>query len=94
MIHVQVFSFGPDGAFVERVDAESATLEDGYWRLTDAKVVTPGFDTLSTGVYLLATTLTRSDIAQAFDRARNRVILGAAGTGRTDAPRGPRPGGI
>ena len=67
LIHVQVFSFGPDGAFVERVDAESATLEDGYWRLTDPKVVTPGFDTLSTGVYLLATTLTRSDIAQAFD---------------------------
>ena len=65
-IHVQVFSFGPDGAFVERVDAETATLEVGYWRLTDAKVVTPGFDTLSTGVYLLATTLTRSDIAQAF----------------------------
>ena len=27
-------------------------------------------------------------------RARNGVVLGAAGTGRTDAPRGPRPGGI
>jgi lipopolysaccharide export system permease protein len=67
LIHVQVFSFGPDGAFVERIDAESATLEDGYWRLTEAKVVTPGFDTLSTGVYLLATTLGRSDVAQAFD---------------------------
>jgi lipopolysaccharide export system permease protein len=66
LVHVQVFSFGPDGAFVERVDAETATLEDGFWRLTDAKVVTPGFDTLSTGVYLLATTLSRSDIAQAF----------------------------
>ena len=66
VVHVQVFSFGPDGAFVERIDAETATLEDGYWRLTDAKVVTPGFDTLSTGVYLLATTLTRSDMSQAF----------------------------
>jgi lipopolysaccharide export system permease protein len=66
LIHVQVFSFAPNGAFVERIDAETATLELGYWRLTDAKVVTPGFDTLSTGVYLLATTLTRADIAQAF----------------------------
>ena len=66
LIHVQVFSFGPDGAFVERIDAETATLEDGYWRLGDAKVVTPGFDTLSTGVYLLATTLSQSDISQAF----------------------------
>lgn len=66
LLHVQVFSFGPDGAFIERVDAETATLEDGYWRLADAQVVTPGFDTLSTGVYLLATTLNRSDISQAF----------------------------
>ena len=66
LVHVQVFSFGPNGAFVERIDAETATLEDGYWRLADAKVVTPGFDTLSTGVYLLATTLNRSDISQAF----------------------------
>jgi lipopolysaccharide export system permease protein len=66
LVHVQVFSFGPDGAFVERIDAETGTLEDGYWRLADAKVVTPGFDTLSTGVYLLATTLSGSDMSQAF----------------------------
>ena len=35
--------------------------------MSDAKIVTPGFDTQSTGVYLLATTLARSDIAQAFE---------------------------
>jgi lipopolysaccharide export system permease protein len=66
LIGVQVFSFDSSGAFVERVDAADATLEDGYWRLHDAKVVTPGFDTLETGTYLLATTLTKADIAQAF----------------------------
>lgn len=66
LVHVQVFSFDRDGAFAERIDADTGSLEDGYWRLTDAKVVTPGFDTLSTGTYLLATTLTRADIAQAF----------------------------
>ena len=66
LLHVQVFNFGPDGAFAERVDAETAPLEDGYWDLDDAKIVTPGFDTLSTAVYLLATTLTRTDVAQAF----------------------------
>ncbi len=66
LLHVQVFGFKPDGAFAERIDAESATLEDGFWRLTDAKVVEPGADTLSTGAYLLATTVTRADIAQAF----------------------------
>ncbi len=66
LIHVQVFSFDANGAFAERIDAESATLKDGYWRLSDAKVVTPGFDTLATGSYLLATTLTKADVAQAF----------------------------
>ena len=89
-----MFSFGPDGAFVERIDAETATLEDGYWRLADAKVVTPGFDTLSTGVYLLATTLNRSDISQAFVAPETVSFWDAAGTGPTDAPRGARSGGV
>ncbi|THD44305.1 MAG: LPS export ABC transporter permease LptG [Bradyrhizobium sp.] len=66
LIGVQVFSFEPNGAFAERIDADHAVLEDGYWRLTDAKVVTPGFDTLATSVYLLATTMTQADISQAF----------------------------
>ncbi len=66
LIHVQVFGFDANGAFAERIDAETATLKDGFWRLSDAKVVTPGFDTLTTGSYLLATTLTKADVAQAF----------------------------
>jgi lipopolysaccharide export system permease protein len=66
LIHVQVFNFDAKGEFVERVDADSATLQDGYWKLTNANVVTPGFDTLSTDTYLLATSLTRAEVAQAF----------------------------
>jgi lipopolysaccharide export system permease protein len=66
LFHVQVYSFDAKGQFVERVDAAKATLRDGYWRLDDADVVTPGFDTLPTGAYLLATTLTRAEVAQAF----------------------------
>jgi lipopolysaccharide export system permease protein len=66
LIHVQVFNFDANGAFAERIDAEAATLHDGYWRLNDANVVTPGFDTLTTPSYLLATTLTEADVAQAF----------------------------
>ena len=61
-----MFSFDPSGGFAERVDARDATLEDGYWRLNDVNVVTPGFDTLQTRAYLLATTLTKADVAQAF----------------------------
>ena len=51
---------------MERVDAEGATLRDGYWRLKDANVVTPGFDTVATPSYLLATNLTKAEVAQAF----------------------------
>lgn len=63
---VQVFNFDSSGGFTERVDADAAVLREGYWRLTDANVVTPGFDTLTTPTYLLATNLTRAEVAQAF----------------------------
>jgi lipopolysaccharide export system permease protein len=66
LIHVQVFNFDANGGFVERVDAEGATLRDGFWSLNDVNVVTPGFDTLTTGSYLLATSLTRGEVAQGF----------------------------
>ena len=65
-IKFQAFNFAPDGAFEQRVDAEKATLHDGYWELTGVTVVTPGFDTQVNSVYLLATSLTRTEVAQAF----------------------------
>jgi len=64
--HVQVFNFDSSGGFTERVDAESATLHSGYWLLSNASVVTPGFDTVTTSTYLLATNLTRTEVQQAF----------------------------
>ncbi len=66
LTHVQVFNFDKSGGFVERVDAESATLREGYWSLKNANVVTPGFDTLPTPSYLLATNLTKTEVMQAF----------------------------
>ena len=66
LTHVQVFNFDANGGFLERVDAEDATLHDGYWRLDNANVVTPGFNTLATNTYFLATNLTEAEVAQAF----------------------------
>jgi lipopolysaccharide export system permease protein len=63
---VEVFNFDDLGNFVERVDAASGDLHDGYWEFHDAKVVTPGFETLSVSTYLLATTLVRREVSQAF----------------------------
>ena len=48
------------------MDAASGELHDGYWELHDAKVVTPGFETLPASTYLLATSLDRREVAQAF----------------------------
>src|SRR5262249_15644483 len=33
---VTIFEFGKDGNFEQRVDAEEASLKDGYWLLRDA----------------------------------------------------------
>ena len=63
---VEVFNFDDQGNFTERVDAELGELHNGYWELHNAKVVTPGFETLPVPTYLLATTLNRQDVAQAF----------------------------
>jgi lipopolysaccharide export system permease protein len=65
-VHFQAFNFAPDSAFEQRVDADKASLHDGYWELAGVTVVTPGFDTQTASVYLLATNLTRTEVAQAF----------------------------
>jgi lipopolysaccharide export system permease protein len=65
-VHVQAFNFGPDGSFSQRVDSDRAFLREGYWDLEGDTIVTPGFETQTASVYLLATSLTPSEVAQAF----------------------------
>jgi lipopolysaccharide export system permease protein len=66
LVGVEVYNFGDHGKFIERIDAASGELHEGYWKLNDAKVVTPGFETQPVSTYLLATNLTRRDVVQAF----------------------------
>ena len=63
---VEIFNFDDKGDFVERVDAQSGELHDGYWEFHDAKIVTPGLEPLPASTYLLATALDRREVAQAF----------------------------
>ncbi|MGO8797493.1 MAG: LPS export ABC transporter permease LptG [Roseiarcus sp.] len=63
---VTVFNFDDDGGFTERIDAAGGVLHDGFWSLSDAQIVTPGFATEPAKTYLLATTLTPSEVAQSF----------------------------
>jgi lipopolysaccharide export system permease protein len=63
---IHVFNFDDNGNFIERLEAASGELHDGYWALHDAVVVTPGFAGLPVSTYLLATNLSRTEVAQAF----------------------------
>jgi lipopolysaccharide export system permease protein len=65
--NIEVFNFDDQGDFIERLEAASGELHEGYWALHDVKVVTPGFETLTVSTYLLATNLNRREVAQAFD---------------------------
>jgi lipopolysaccharide export system permease protein len=63
---IQIFNFDEKGNFIEHLQAASGELHDGYWALHDAVVVTPGFEALPVSTYLLATNLSRTEVAQAF----------------------------
>ncbi len=63
---LEIFNFDDKGNFLERLEAASGELREGYWVLHDAKVVTPGFATLPVSTYLLATSLNRREVVQAF----------------------------
>jgi lipopolysaccharide export system permease protein len=63
---VTVFGFDRAGRFEDRIDADSASLNHGFWLLQNAKIVTPGIETQLVGSYLLATNLTPREVSQSF----------------------------
>jgi lipopolysaccharide export system permease protein len=79
LLGVQAYNFDPDGEFVQRVDAKSAVLREGYFELRDAQVVAPGDDGTQAGVFLLATPLTREQLSQSFVPPDTVSIYGLRG---------------
>lgn len=63
---VTVFTFDDAGVFQERIEAAEATLRDGYWELTDARVLSPTAEPQSYGSFLLASNLEPSQVRQTF----------------------------
>jgi len=61
---ITVFAFDPQRKFVERVEAKSATLQEGYWELRDAWVLSSQGEPQFYQNYLVSTYLTRSQIEQ------------------------------
>ncbi len=65
LTRVTSFQYGPGGGFIERVDAQTADLKDGYWVLNDAWVTGAGRKPEKYNQYLLSTFLTPERVRDA-----------------------------
>ena len=63
---VTAFTFGPDGDYRERVEAKTATLADGYWRLQGARVYGGDDPPVERATYDLKTNLTSTQVRESF----------------------------
>src|SRR5580692_1572157 len=91
--NVSVYTFDGEGHFHQRIEARSATLEDGFWRLEDARVYEAGKPLVIEDAYRLNTNLTLEQVRESFAtpetvpfwqlpsyiRMAERAGLGAAG---------------
>ena len=66
LVGVTVFSFDDAGRFLERIEARDAVLREGYWELSEARVLTQGEEPQSFGTYLIASYLERGQVRQSF----------------------------
>jgi lipopolysaccharide export system permease protein len=63
---VTVFTFDNQNRFEERIEARTATLEPGVWRLGDARVNKPGVLPVDHAIYPLKTSLTPEQARESF----------------------------
>lgn len=63
---VSVFTFDEAGKFSEQLVAARATLHDGYWELSDVRVLTPDAPPESFDTYLIASNLDPGQVRQRF----------------------------
>jgi lipopolysaccharide export system permease protein len=63
---VTVFTFDQTGKFRERIEAKSASLEPGHWRLREARVHAIGTPPVDHDSYRVPTTLTAEQVRESF----------------------------
>jgi lipopolysaccharide export system permease protein len=64
--NVSVYTFDTSGHYLERIEARSAALERGYWRLDDARIYASGNPPVVQDTYQLATNLTPEQVRESF----------------------------
>jgi len=63
---VTVFTYDADGHFVERIEAKTAVLGQGYWQLNDARVYSSKAPPTDRTEYRLKTSLTAEQVHESF----------------------------
>ncbi|KQO66888.1 MULTISPECIES: LPS export ABC transporter permease LptG [unclassified Methylobacterium] len=63
---VSVFAFDEAGIFTAQIEAAKASLHDGYWELSQARVMAKGQPAETFDTYLIASTLVPSQVRQRF----------------------------
>jgi lipopolysaccharide export system permease protein len=63
---VTIFRYDPAGVFRDRIEARSATLEPGYWRLDEARFYASGVPPQERDGVRLKTSLTRAQVSEGF----------------------------
>jgi lipopolysaccharide export system permease protein len=63
---VTAFTFDNDGEYQDRIEAKTATLLDGHWRLDDARVYGGNQPPVERSNYMLKTNLTPTQVRESF----------------------------
>ena len=63
---VSIFRYDPAGRFRDRIEARSATLEPGFWRIEDARFYASGVAPVDRESFRLPTTLTPVQVGESF----------------------------
>jgi lipopolysaccharide export system permease protein len=63
---VSIFRFDPNGVFRDRIEAKSAILEPGFWRLDEARIHANGVPAVDRDSYRIKTTLSRAQVGESF----------------------------
>ena len=64
--NVSIYTFDVDGHFQQRIEARSATLNDGFWLLEDARIYASGNPLQIADTFRLNTNLTLEQVRESF----------------------------
>jgi lipopolysaccharide export system permease protein len=66
LFDVTIFIFDNNDKFTKRIDAKSAKLEDGYWKISNTTTTVPGKPAVKSDQYNLKTNLIKNQIQESF----------------------------